>query len=186
MSTSILGTWNVWWSNCFNLSSLASPFLGTLRSPFNDSDHPVILGWWSDCRLLLHWQTTQWLGWNFTGNGWKSEAGKLVAWKKNERLVVWYRDYTTQLYGDYNTLMLTAPFCSRGFGLWVEKVPKHRASQGMTGALGLICWLFFYGFFIWTCRCSHLKTRWWINRFNSEDLLEYLELLFFFAFFLPE
>ena len=38
------------------------------------------------------------------------------------------------------TLMLpSGPFCSRTFGLWVNKrVPKkHPASQGMTGALGL-------------------------------------------------
>ena len=23
------------------------------------------------------------------------------------------------------TLMLTAPFCGRGFGLWVKRAPKH-------------------------------------------------------------
>ena len=34
--------------------------------------------------------------------------------------------------------MLPAPFCSRGFGLWVLWVPKHLlTSQGMTGALGI-------------------------------------------------
>ncbi len=36
---------------------------------------------------------------------------------------------------------LTTPYAPRapsayGFGLWVKRVPKHRASQGMTGALG--------------------------------------------------
>ncbi len=37
--------------------------------------------------------------------------------------------------------MLTAPFCNRGFGLWVKFwVPKHFASQGMTGALGVNSW----------------------------------------------
>ena len=56
---------------------------------------------------------------------------------KNHQVNGWAKWIWWFGYGDYvdGSLMLTAPFC-KWFGSGYLMVPKHRASQGLTGALG--------------------------------------------------